>query len=159
MTRSNLVTLGALAASLALAGCRVGPDYKIPAMPAPPAAFSEDGHNDGWTAAAPADTADRGDWWAVYKDAELNGLEQQCATANQSLALALHAYEQAHDVVTATRASLYPTVGIGAGIQRETVSNTRPLHPANPLTQDWDFLIPLQYLVGARLLWRRPSPD
>jgi len=143
MTRCNLVSTSVLAAALALAGCRVGPDYKVPAMPAPPAAFSDDGHNDGWTAASPADTADRGDWWAIYNDAELNGLEQQCATANQNIAAAIHAYEQAHDVVTATRASLYPTVGVGAGIQREKVSSTRPLHSVNPLTQDWDFLIPL----------------
>ena len=143
MTRTKLRCLGAMSAMVALAGCRVGPDYKVPTMPAPPAAFSEDGHNDGWTSAAPADASDRGEWWAVYKDAELNDLEKQCATANQNIAAALHAYEQAHDIVTATRASLYPTVGIGAGIQREQVSNTRPLHSLNPLTQDWDFLIPL----------------
>jgi NodT family efflux transporter outer membrane factor (OMF) lipoprotein len=143
MKFQSFLKLGVTFGALVVVGCRVGPDYRIPAMPAPPTAFSEDGHNDGWIAATPADTTDRRDWWVIYKDAELDGLEQQCASANQSLAAALHAYEQAHDIVTATRASLYPTVGISAGVQREDVSNTRPLHGVNPLTQDWDFLVPL----------------
>jgi NodT family efflux transporter outer membrane factor (OMF) lipoprotein len=143
MTIQSSLNLGLMFGALVVVGCRVGPDYKVPAITAPPTAFSEDGHNDGWTAATPADTTDRGDWWAVYKNAELDGLEQQCATANQSLAAALHTYEQAHDIVSATRASLYPTVGISAGVQFENVSSTRPLHGVNPLTQDWDFLVPL----------------
>src|SRR5580658_331512 len=119
MTLQSSLKLGLMFGALVVVGCKVGPDYKVPAITAPPTAFSEDGHNDGWTAAAPADTADRGDWWAVFKDAELDSLEKQCTTANQSLAAALHAYEQAHDNVTATRASLYPTVGISFGVQRE----------------------------------------
>ena len=59
-------------------------------------------------AAKPADAADRGAWWAIYQDAELNDLEQRCASANQNIAAALHAYEQAHDLVRENRASLYP---------------------------------------------------
>lgn len=139
------ILAAALLATLALAGCRVvGPNYQVPAMPAPPpATFSDEGRNDGWTPASPADSADRGAWWAIYNDTELNTLEQQCATANQNIAAALHAYEQAHDIVAVTRASLYPTVGIGVGAQREAISNSRAFHPANPVTQDWDFLVPL----------------
>jgi NodT family efflux transporter outer membrane factor (OMF) lipoprotein len=143
MTRYTIASAGAMAAVLALAGCKVGPNYKVPAMPPPPAVFSQDGGNGNWTPATPSDTADRGQWWAIYKDAELNDLEQRCAAANQNIAAALHAYEQTHDIVRVDRAALYPTVGIGAGVERETVSSTRPLHGPNPVTQDWDFLIPL----------------
>ena len=67
-------------------------------MPAPPA-YSDNGHNGDWASATPADTADPGDWWTIYQDTELNDLEQRCATANQNIAAALHAYEQAHDLV------------------------------------------------------------
>ncbi len=72
---------------LAAAGCKVGPNYKAPTMPAPPA-YSEDGHNGAWAAAKPADSADRGAWWTIYGDKELDDLEQRCATSNQSIAAA-----------------------------------------------------------------------
>jgi NodT family efflux transporter outer membrane factor (OMF) lipoprotein len=111
-------------------------------MPAPPA-YSDDGHNGAWTSAKPADAADRGAWWTVYGDAELNDLEQRCASANQSIAAALHAYEQAHDLVRQTKSGLYPTVAIGATASRNRISNTRPLRPLTAAQDYWDFLIPL----------------
>ena len=95
----------ATAAALVLGGCLVGPNYKAPAVPAPPA-YSDSGHNGDWASAKPADAADRGAWWAVYQDPELNDLEQRCASANQNIAAALHAYEQAHDLVRVNRAAL-----------------------------------------------------
>ena len=111
-------------------------------MPAPPA-YSDNGHNGNWSAASPADTANRGDWWEIYQDAELNDLEQRCATANQNIAAALHAYEQAHDLVRENKSSLYPTVSIGAGATRNRISETKPLHTPGLPTNYWDFLIPL----------------
>jgi NodT family efflux transporter outer membrane factor (OMF) lipoprotein len=132
----------ALLAGLVLSGCMVGPNYKAPAAPAPPA-YSDDGHNGDWAAAKPADAADRGAWWAIYQDAELNDLEQRCATANQSIAAALHAYEQAHDLVRENRAALYPTVSIGGSATRDRLSQNKPLLPAHQANDYWDFLIPL----------------
>ncbi len=119
----SLSLAGALLCTLAVTGCKVGPNYRAPAMPAPPA-FSEEGHNGDWTTAKPADGLDRGDWWTIYNDAMLNDLEQQCAKSNQDIAAALHAYEQAHDLVRESRAALYPTVSLGAG-RRATASPTR----------------------------------
>ena len=135
-------TAGALLAMLALGGCKVGPNYRAPAMPAPPA-YSDNGHNGNWSTASPADTANRGDWWTIYQDAELNDLEQRCATANQNIAAALHAYEQAHDLVRENKSSLYPTVSIGAGATRNRISETKPLHTPGLPTNYWDYLIPL----------------
>ena len=119
----------ALLASFALGGCMVGPNYKAPAVPAPPA-YSDSGHYGDWAAAAPADATDRGAWWTIYYDQQLSDLEQRCASANQSIAAALHAYEQAHDLVRESRASLYPTVSIGGAASRNRISNTTPLRPA-----------------------------
>ena len=133
----------ALLAPLALAGCKtVGPNYKVPPVPAPPS-FSDDGHNGDWTSAAPADAADHGTWWTIYQDPDLNTLEQHCASANQNIAAALHAYQQAHDLVRETHASLYPTVAIGGSATRNRLSaNTPGLSPTS--THDyWEFLIPL----------------
>jgi NodT family efflux transporter outer membrane factor (OMF) lipoprotein len=133
---------GALLILLALGGCMVGPNYKAPAMPSPPA-YSDSGHNGDWSAAVPADQADRGAWWTVYKDADLNDLELRCAAANQTIAAALHAYEQAHDLVRENKASLYPTVSIGGSASRNKLSQYQPLvSPSTPLDY-WDFLIPV----------------
>ena len=142
MRTLSLLTAGAALAMLALSGCKVGPNYRAPVMPTPPA-YSDNGHNGNWSTASPADTANRGDWWEVYQDAELNGLEQRCATANQNIAAALHAYEQAHDLVRENKSSLYPTVSIGAGATRNRISDTKPLHTPGLPTNYWDFLIPL----------------
>ena len=132
----------ATAAALVLGGCLVGPNYKAPTVPAPPA-YSDSGHNGDWASAKPADAADRGAWWAVYQDPELNDLEQRCASANQNIAAALHAYEQAHDLVRVNRAALYPTVSIGGSASRNRISNTTPLRPAGSPADYWEFLIPL----------------
>ena len=142
MKHPNLFRAAVLLCGLALSGCRVGPNYTVPVVPAPPA-YSDDGHNGDWTQAKPADTADRGAWWAIYNDAELNDLEQRCTTANSSIAAALHSYEQAQDLVLENKSALYPTIGIGAVANRNRVSNTRPLRLANQAQNYWDFLIPL----------------
>ena len=127
-------------ALLAVGGCKVGPNYRAPAMPAPPV-YSGDGHNGNWTAAQPADSKDRGTWWEIYGDAELNDLEQRCAIANQNIAAALQVYEQAHAIVRENRASLFPTVSVGADASRNRVSANKPLRTA--AAGYWDFLIPL----------------
>jgi len=142
MSISKTSSAAAMLGVLVLAGCKVGPNYKAPAMPAPPA-YSDNGHNGNWTEAKPADAVDRGAWWSIYNDEKLNALEQQCATANQNIAAALHAYEQAHDLVRENKASLYPTVSLGGFASRNRISNTRPLLPANAQHDYWDFLIPL----------------
>jgi NodT family efflux transporter outer membrane factor (OMF) lipoprotein len=142
MRLRSLPTAGTLLIALTLGGCKVGPNYRVPAMPAPPA-YSDNGHNGNWSTANPADTASRGDWWVIYQDAELDDLEQRCAIANQNIAAALHAYEQAHDLVRENKSSLYPTVSIGAAATRNRISETKPLHTPGLPTNYWDFLIPL----------------
>ena len=134
--------VAAMLASVALGGCMVGPNYKVPATPAPPA-YSDNGHNGNWAAASPSDAADRGAWWAIYGIAELNDLEQRCAAANQSIQAALHAYDQAHDLVRENRSQLFPTVSIGGLATRNRISNTTPLRPAGTAADYWEFLIPL----------------
>jgi NodT family efflux transporter outer membrane factor (OMF) lipoprotein len=142
MKAYSLPAAGALLAMLALGGCKVGPNYKVPAMPAPPA-YSDNGQNGNWSVATPADTAIREDWWTIYQNPQLNDLEQRCANANQNIAAALHAYEQAHDLVRENKASLYPTVSIGAAGTRNLISDNRPLHVPGTATNYWDFLIPI----------------
>jgi NodT family efflux transporter outer membrane factor (OMF) lipoprotein len=142
MKTRRLPIMGALLGALALNGCKVGPNYKAPVMPAPPT-YTENGHNGDWASARPSDGVDRGAWWVIYQNAELTDLEQKCAGANQNIAAALHAYEQAHDLVRENRSSLYPTVSLGGSASRNRASSNAPLRPANAAQDYWDFLIPL----------------
>jgi outer membrane protein TolC len=82
-----------LSLPLVIAGCKVGPDYVKPQATAPavamPQNFSEESPTTvqpgPWKSAAPADEAIGGAWWKVFSDTELDTLEEQVATANQSL--------------------------------------------------------------------------
>ncbi|MFC6308302.1 efflux transporter outer membrane subunit [Paraburkholderia dipogonis] len=107
----------AVAAALAglLAACAVGPDYKRPAAEIP-ASYKEAAP--GWKVAEPADQQDRGDWWSIYEDPQLNALEERLNTANQTVAQFAAAYRQARALVGEARAAYFPTIGASAGATR-----------------------------------------
>ena len=81
----------ALSALFLLAGCAVGPDYKRTDVDTP-AAFKE---AEGWKQAAPRDDAQRGNWWELYGDPQLNDLVKQVAVSNQNVRAAEAQYRQA----------------------------------------------------------------
>jgi len=107
----------AVAAALAglLSACVVGPDYKRPAA-AIPASYKEAAP--GWKVAEPADQHDRGDWWTIYEDPQLNALEDRLNTANETVAQFAAAYRQARALVGEARAAYFPTIGASAGATR-----------------------------------------
>jgi len=107
-------TLLTFALALLAAGCSVGPAYQRPSTPEP-AAFKE---AEGWVPAAPGDALERGPWWQLFGDAELNRLAGEAARANQEVAAAVANYAQARAVVAQQRASLFPVVSLGAGADR-----------------------------------------
>lgn len=114
---SLLALAGALSATLA--GCAVGPAYERPdplaAGAALPGAYKEAA---GWVPAAPADALERGPWWTLFEDPELDRLAKQVEAANQNVAVAVANYAQARALVAQQRASLFPVVSLGAGADR-----------------------------------------
>jgi len=94
----------------------VGPDYKRPDAPVP-AQFKELA---GWRQSQPQDTADKGDWWAVYHDPELDRLERMVEVSNQTVKEFEAQYRNAVAMVGEARASLFPTVGVNSGVTRGT---------------------------------------
>ena len=111
--------LACLAAGLAVSACAVGPDYKRPDAPAS-AAFKEAA---GWTAAVPADTLDRGDWWTLFGDPTLDGLEAKVTVSNQTLKASEAAYRQARALVSQDQASLFPSLDLtGSGTRSKSAS-------------------------------------
>ncbi len=99
-----------LGALLPLAACSVAPVYERPALPAMPAAFKEAGAL--WQPAQPADAIDRGDWWTLFQDDELNRLAAQVQLSNQNIAAAVAAYDQAQAMVREQGAALLPSVNL-----------------------------------------------
>ncbi len=97
-----------------LSGCAVGPAYQLPSTPQP-AAFKEAGP---WLPAAPADTLERGPWWALFRDPLLDELASSVEVSNQNVAAAVAQYAQARALVQQQRASLFPAVTLGAGADK-----------------------------------------
>jgi NodT family efflux transporter outer membrane factor (OMF) lipoprotein len=103
-----------LASALALSGCMVGPDYVRPAAPVP-VAFKE-APPAGWKLGTPMDAIDKGNWWSVYNDPELDRLEREVDISNQTLAQAVATYAEAQAIVQETRGQLFPTISITPGV-------------------------------------------
>ena len=102
----------------ALAGCAVGPNYVRPSAPLSPTFKEAAG---GWSQAAPADTLDRGDWWTLFGDPTLSGLEAKVQVNNQNIIAAEAAYREARDVVAEQKANLFPTIDLtGSGTKSGT---------------------------------------
>lgn len=123
LMKRNLVPvarLRAIAAALCCAGllaaCTVAPVYQVPSTPAP-ASFKEAGAL--WQTAQPNDAIDRGEWWQLFGDAQLDALAAQVQIDNQSIAAAAAAVAQAQAAVRAERAGLLPSVGASLAQTRQ----------------------------------------
>lgn len=115
-TRAFKRRFGMSLCALLLSGCAVGPDYHKPDMPAP-AQFKQ---AQGWTQANPSDAYNRGAWWEVYNDAQLNGLVERLNRSNQTVAQYEAQYRQAQALVRSSRGAFFPTLDLSAGKTRSS---------------------------------------
>lgn len=104
----------ALALCVFAGGCMVGPDYKRPAAPASPG-FKELA---GWKPSQPRDDLDKGMWWSVYHDPELDRLERMVEVSNQTVKQFEAQYRNAVALVGEARAGLFPTAAVNGGVTR-----------------------------------------
>jgi outer membrane protein TolC len=104
----------ALALALLATGCKVGPNYARPQAPTAPK-FKELA---GWKPSHPRDGIDRGAWWSVYNDPQLDTLERQVEISNQTVAQAEAAYREAVALIGEAQSSLWPTLGVTPGVTR-----------------------------------------
>jgi|SRR5579862_4296537 len=117
----------AMAVMLALlAGCAVGPDYNRPAATSHiPDVYA--GATNQWKIAEPQAHLPKGNWWEIFRDAELNRLETDAATANQQLKAAIASFDQARALTDVSRSGLFPHIGIDATATRQGDSLNRPI--------------------------------
>jgi len=116
--RTPVARVAGVFLSLTLSACMVGPDYHKPDAPVP-VAYKE---TKGWTVAQPQDASDRGPWWSIYHDPELDQLERQVETSNQTVKQFEAEYQNAVALVREARASLFPTATINPGVTRSSGS-------------------------------------
>lgn len=136
---------------LPLIGCAVGPKYKAPAVPAPPA-YKETGN---WKTAQPNEQNFGGNWWEIFHDPQLNALEEQINVSNQNLKAAVAQYQESVAALHYAHADYYPTISTDPSATRERYSANRPASSAHGLTFN-DFVLPvnLSYEVN---VWGRVS--
>ena len=133
--------LGALV--LALPGCAVGPDYQRPSteLPAQWKAGSI------WKEAKPRDAQLKEEWWGIFDDSILSGLEVMASTNSPNVRAALARVDQARAVARISRADLFPKAGLNPSASRERYTRNRALQPsAIAKAQSYtvnDFILPL----------------
>jgi NodT family efflux transporter outer membrane factor (OMF) lipoprotein len=123
----------AVCVALLSAACAVGPNYKRPAVPVPPAykeQLAAEATAESWKAAEPRDQALRGKWWEAFGDPELNALEEQVGVANQNVAQAEAAFRGARAAARGARAELFPNVTASPSITRSHSSENSATAPA-----------------------------
>jgi NodT family efflux transporter outer membrane factor (OMF) lipoprotein len=129
MKRVKGSACGGVALTLLLGACSLAPPLKTPDVPTA-IAYKEIGQ---WTQAQPADRLPRDSWWTLYGVAELDQLQQRLIAGNPTLAAALANYAQARALSDQARAGLFPTLGVGAGAERDRASINAPLRgPTTP---------------------------
>jgi len=126
----NKLTHG-LAAGLLVccAGCTVGPNYKRPSAPVP-ATWQV---SEPWRQAEPKDAVPKTDWWTLFHDDELNGLETDLLAANQTLQVAYAHYQQARASAAVQNATLFPTVAVNPAADRQRYSGNRSTGSTIPI--------------------------
>lgn len=117
-------------------GCTVGPAYKRPTAQVPDTWKGEG----PWETAAPKDAIPKGTWWQIFRDAELDQLEQQLLQANQSLTAAQARLTEARSQAQIASSAYFPQVSADPSGQRQRLAGNRPLSgstvPLTPYTQN-----------------------
>jgi NodT family efflux transporter outer membrane factor (OMF) lipoprotein len=144
---------------LLLAGCTVGPKYIKPSVPMTgtykeeaPGSFNE---SDRWQLARPGDQMNRGNWWEIFGDPELDKLEEQIASSNQNLKVAEARFREARAAIRFNRASQFPTISTVPNASYVKSSDFSPNFPSKiQQASKGDFVLPfdLSYELD---LWGR----
>jgi len=137
--RASQKLVGALAliagTAAAGGGCTVGPNYHRPDAPV----ATKWDVTEPWREAAPRDALPKGQWWSVFHNDELNGLEQQALDANQTIKVSMARLEQARAQAALQVSTLFPTFGTAPSVERQRLSGNRPtssnLPATGPVTQ------------------------
>lgn len=97
-----------------LTGCAAGPDYRRPET-ASVDAYKEAGD---WKLAQPQDALDRGKWWEVFGDRQLDALVERVEVSNQNVLVAEARFRQAQALLGSSRSAYFPTLDADVSVTR-----------------------------------------
>ena len=123
--KDRIILLMALVVILLLTGCAVGPKYARPTVETPlayketPQAAARE--SESWRASQPKDATNRGQWWKVFNDPQLDELEGKASSSNQEIVAAANNFLAARALVREARAQYFPTL-----TTNPTITNERP---------------------------------
>ena len=141
-----------LVATIFVAGCAVGPKYKVPAVTAP-SVYKESAN---WKPAQPNEQQLGGSWWEIFQDPQLNSLEQQINVSNQNLKSAAAQYQESRAALRYVRADYFPTVAASPSAIRQQYSNNRPPSSSFDGMTFNDFVLPVDFSYQTNV-WGRVS--
>src|SRR5437660_11908680 len=122
-------TFGVVCFALLSVGCAVGPNYKKPAVPAPPEyrGLSPD-------QAGKSDAASFGDqkWWDAFQDETLRDLIRAALKQNYDVRIAAARILEARAQLGITRADQLPSVTAGAAAVNERIPQSAGLPSIEP---------------------------
>jgi NodT family efflux transporter outer membrane factor (OMF) lipoprotein len=143
-----------LAAGIFTAGCAVGPNYKRPSAPS----TTKWDVAEPWRESAPKDSLPKGQWWTIFHDQDLDVLETQALSANQTLKISIARLEQARAVAAIQVSTLFPTLSTSPTAERQRLSGNRPTNgipvTLRSATQN-TFVIPFTVSYEVDLFGRR----
>ncbi len=120
LTRGRWRQAAVAALALAVGGCSLGPRYRRPSIPPPPAWSTPTAASmpHGWPSA---------DWWSGFHSEELTRLITSGRTANDDLAAAIARVREADDQVTISTAPLLPSLnGDASGSRQRQINLSSP---------------------------------
>ncbi len=128
--------------ALALAGCAVGPDYQRP-HPGPLPTDWKAGSP--WKEGQPRDAERKQNFWEVFDDAVLAGLELEVTTNSPNVRAAFERVEQSRAIARISRADLFPGLSVDPHGNRTRYSPSRPAQPGSLVSSYTgnDFVLPL----------------
>lgn len=120
----------------ALAGCEVGPNYRLP--PAP------EGSGAGFVSAAPSIAAPEpatANWWRLYQDPVLDGLVQQALVHNTDIQTAAANLAQARALLNQAHAGLFPATSesFGGNFGRSGLGNFEAGSQGRRAVDTWSY--------------------
>jgi outer membrane protein, multidrug efflux system len=133
------VAFGFLSALVALSGCTVGPDYKLPAS----ALYNGAGENGGFVSARGRQTAVSvgsvpDNWWRLYDNPRLDILIQQALAANTDLRAAAANLERSRALLREARTLREPSVALNGSLEYGQTAGEQYLQPVTP-PLNWDY--------------------
>jgi NodT family efflux transporter outer membrane factor (OMF) lipoprotein len=145
LSSATLLLIGTLTA------CSFAPVYKTPDSAPATGAYKESGD---WKTAQPLDNDNRGDWWTLFQDPQLDALEAQVGDANQDLKAAFARLQQARAATRIARADLFPTLNVGSSATRSRASVNSPTYVPgrNPTYNNFELEADLSYEID---VWGR----